>query len=864
MSDRRVQIGAVVGLLAWAGAVFASPEDESVTSFLREEGLRELLEVQLFDRIGAEEDESERRILGERLGSLYLSLIRERTTDPAARERAIARARVLCGVMPEDSLLDLRLELIAQMYRAHERSAALARIDLLDEPQRESSIAALDSIRPELDRIAAYALVSIDRLDKAASRSVGERQAVFDQELDEARATHSRARFIQGWVGYASAVLERRVVAEPILLSFGWILGFEGKSLVLDRVDTDLFEYEHVARAMLGVAMCRAHNAEVRGLGDFTEARLWLEKLTEARGTSDEVKALGRQRLLGVIARERDWREGARQALFLRDMEPETLLTTPVARDLAIQGLTAMGARDPGRGGVEGAQECARIALEQLVSLGEIGHVLELSRRFGSLPMLRSGFIAAYTRALDALSRADSERTANAYAVAADELRDAMAADDADAYRAYVRECALSLAYCEIRAERPMRAIDAIEAIRSDLVDPVQVEQARWLDILAHDGAIQGGETGLGRALREKLGSYLRDYANTDRANTLVVRFALGEHLDPRDAIGALLIDDPGDPLAITARRKLVQLLYEHPELAGLDTSEVFGAIMLHASWIWEHEPEDAETAREARERLAVARIVLETGIRAGEAADPEMLLGVVDRAASTIDAYPELGGSSGELAYRRVQILVRQGELDRASTIVLDPGSMESKLLDSARVLVFVELAERFEASGRVDDAQRVVRVGDRIREGIGQGALSDRESSILATIARAARTIGEATNDSATIGVAAGLSRRVVEYGVADVATTMMAAELAERGGGGGDRAFALDCWSTLVASLSSGDERWWRARYESLRLLRELDPDAFAGAMAQYRALYPDGAQDDWGERIDALDPGGGVSP
>lgn len=862
MSDRWFQVGLVCALLGCAGGAVASPEDETVTGFLREEGLGELLEIQLFDRILAEDDESDRRVLAERLGSLYLSMIREGALDPDSMDRSMARARVLCELMADDVLLDLRLELIVRVYQAHERAASLARIDLLDGDRRARAIEALSGIEPELERIASYAFVSIDRLNKAAARSVGEKQLAFDQELGDVRATHSRARFILGWVGYSLAVLERRVVPETVLQSFGWILGFEGKSLVLDRVDTDLFEYEHVARSMLGVAMCRSQNAEIRGGHDYTEARLWLEKLTEAPGTADDVRELGEQRLLGVVARERDWREATRRALYLRDVEPETLLTTAVARDLAIQGLLGMGERNQVSGGVEGAQECARIALEQLVSLGEIGHVLELSRRFGSLPMLRSGFIAAYTRALDALSRADSERSANAYAVASDELRRAIGSDDADSYREYVRECALSLAYCEIRAERPLRAIEAIDSILDELIDPAQIEQARWLDILAHDGAIQGGAPGLGEALRTKLGSYLRDYANTDRANTLVVRFALGEHLDPRDAIDALLIDDPDDPLALTARRKLVQLLYEHPELGGLDGSGgagVYSVILAHAQWVWANEAGAVESVREARERLAVARIVLETGIRARDAADPEVLLGVVERAESIIAESPELIGSSGEITYRRVELLVRLGMVDQASTIVMDPSSMEPRLLSSARLLVFVELARRFDESGRVDDAQRVVRVGDRIREGIGQGSLSDRDSSILSTLARATRVIGEETKDSATMGVAAGLARRVIEYGVADVRTTIMGAELAEEVG---DSGFAYRCWSTLVSSMSTSDDRWWRARYESLRLLKERDPDGFTSAMAQYRALYPEGAPDAWGEKIEALDGGGGV--
>lgn len=285
----------------------------------------------------------------------------------------------------------------------------------------------------------------------------------------------------------------------------------------------------------------------------------------------------------------------------------------------------------------------------------------------------------------------------------------------------------------------------------------------------------------------------------------------------------------------------------------------MYSVILAHAQWVWANEAGAVESVREARERLAVARIVLETGIRARDAADPEVLLGVVERAESIIAESPELIGSSGEITYRRVELLVRLGMVDQASTIVMDPSSMEPRLLSSARLLVFVELARRFDESGRVDDAQRVVRVGDRIREGIGQGSLSDRDSSILSTLARATRVIGVETKDSATMGVAAGLARRVIEYGVADVRTTIMGAELAEEVG---DSGFAYRCWSTLVSSMSTSDDRWWRARYESLRLLKERDPDGFTSAMAQYRALYPEGAPDAWGEKIEALDGGGGV--
>ncbi|MFN5661879.1 MAG: hypothetical protein ACK48N_07300, partial [Planctomyces sp.] len=73
---------------------------------------------------------------------------------------------------------------------------------------------------------------------------------------------------------------------------------------------------------------------------------------------------------------------------------------------------------------------------------------------------------------------------------------------------------------------------------------------------------------------------------------------------------------------------------------------------------------------------------------------------------------------------------------------------------------------------------------------------------------------------------------------------------AELAE---GAGNAKLSLDCWRKLLVGLPQGSPEWFRARFESIRILAITDAEAARVAIAQHRVLYPDLGPEPWGSRI-----------
>src|SRR5690606_20735093 len=61
------------------------------------------------------------------------------------------------------------------------------------------------------------------------------------------------------------------------------------------------------------------------------------------------------------------------------------------------------------------------------------------------------------------------------------------------------------------------------------------------------------------------------------------------------------------------------------------------------------------------------------------------------------------------------------------------------------------------------------------------------------------------------------------------------------------------ALDAWRRLLAGLHQGSADWYEARYHSLRLLWQTDPDTAREVMTQHRLLHPDFGPDPWGQRL-----------
>lgn len=840
------------GIFVHAG--LAAPEDEQVSQYLVEHQLDALLEVQLFDRFMSERDSDERLKIAEQLAAVYMDVMTDEGLTDEARQAVLVKGGVLVGLVPQDKLLDLRIELLVQRYNEYERTADLDRLGLLSDESRGEAIDSLAALLPELKRIAVVSGVKIEQLDRTAARTSGEAQKQHDLELRMMRSVNSRAHFIMGWAGYSDASLREAKASNEVLSSFGWVLGFEGKAPVLDQVDLDLLEYDHVARAMLGVALTKLHN------GESSEARSWLNKIIETSVSPEFAVRFAHQRVLETMLRELDWTTSVRQVRFLKEYDPESLFEIAQARLLVLQtmGTHAGGAYGQrGNGGQEGATELAKMGLERLIELGEIGHVLDLQRRFGTLPLMNSGFVGLYTQGLSELAEADDENGNGSYAQAALKLGLALESSDVERYRVHAADAALKLAYCQMRLGKPGESAKVLESSSTLFIDPATIEEAAWLMILAHDAAVQGGQDQLAERLSELIAEYIRNYPSSERANTLVVRYAMTPHLQAADAMGALVIDDPSDPMALIARRKYIQVLYKNPELVvdanDPNSNEVlFSEVLQHAQWIWEYESRDPQNVREGRERLAVVRIVLATGVGLSDP-DLSLLSRVLQVGEDLIASMPALDGSASELGFREVQVLLLQGRIEQAGEIVLSGTVLEESVASVALGMVYESAFDRFKEKPTVSVAQAVIRYGraklDQWRDG-ARIELDRKHSQIAEAVAESALYMGGALDDSTMREYGVALGIEVLEQGVPSNEGLLRTAEGAALVG---SFDVSLECWLMLVSRLSANDDGWHRARYESFRLLRQSDPIAADTAYAQYVVLYPDGSPEPWGGLI-----------
>jgi len=284
----------------------------------------------------------------------------------------------------------------------------------------------------------------------------------------------------------------------------------------------------------------------------------------------------------------------------------------------------------------------------------------------------------------------------------------------------------------------------------------------------------------------------------------------------------------------------------------------LFEVVSDHAKWLWKSEPTEIHNLNDARERLAVCRIVLGAGLGV-VAVDTRYLEGTIDRGEAIIEAFDALGEASSELAYRRVQVLLLGGEIEQAGEIALKGGSLDDSIRDTALLLVYERAFRRFGDRASVPNAQAVIRYGRGVIGGIDENTGLDNRLSVVAEgVAGAAEFFADEAGDETMREFAGALSLRVFHEGVPSGEGLVRTAVLGERYG---HSDIALECWLRLVGQVDESKVLWQRSRYESLRLMLELDPEGARAVYAQFKALHPGGIAEPWGSRIEGLMAFGG---
>lgn len=832
--------------------VNAQSGDDAVESYLRERGMTQLLETQLETRLEQATDESDRARLAESLASLYLDQLRDIDEDDPYRDVVVVRAKSLLSRVQATPMIDLRLELLVDAYTQQEEAVELHRLRLLGESRRSTAQGVLTETARALRAIERDLAPELERLTRRRTQPLGtETTRELASDIETKRRQHSLASYYLGWCGYGIAVLENRHVENDTYIAFAWLLGGEGGMPQQSELRGAALEFDHVARSAIGIAMCYAQSE------GYALAESWLNALLESDLVGELPRRAAQSRKLQVLAMKRDWYETHVYANQISDEDSGGFLSVADARFITIQALDARVSGIPGDGGEEQAEKVAQLGIEHLIDRGEIGHVVDLYQRYQSLPLLASGFIPNYAKALADLERLESSGKDSGYQDIARRFEQALKASDASRYPVHNEDCRLKLAYTLIRGDRPGEAIPHCERVIEGSLRGEAIEEARWLKIAALDRqnvlAGRSFSAALDRAVRE----YVEAYPGASRTARLILRHAMRGTLDERMAIETLASIPEDDPIAVPARRTLVQLQYQ-----SLRQSAFSDLVMLRETrelidWLIDRPESEGGNQGIARTELAIFRIGIDLALR-DDPPDPRRAESLIQLAESRRGSTPSFGLIEPELLVRRVQIALLEDRIGRAMSVIDELRGLDEDQARFAELLTLNTIIERWEVERQTRDARHLIDFGVPILASMTPGAperINPQVSSLIETISDAAGQLAELDSDESLARLALRLSKQVLERGSPSEPGLRRTAVLASRAA---DPESELEAWLRLLAAYPQDEARWYEARYESLRVMRSIDPARARSTFDQFRVLNPRLGPPPWNERIAAIFP------
>ncbi|MEM7756465.1 MAG: hypothetical protein AAF297_12635 [Planctomycetota bacterium] len=863
--------------------------DRVVEAYLARMGLDRVLAEQLRRRL--EDSSGDEKIeLAERLGGIYARLLGDARAD-SERQELERLSRELLASVPAAGSYDLRVNLAKARYLPAERVAERHRLRLVNADEAASAQATLEALARELRQLSGQLTLEIRRLEglvQGGSVNIDE----LRERLVDRRRLRALASYYAGWSSaYVAGMSGRADAARDGLRSFGVILNADvGQSPSLERLPRALLRREPVARAALGVAVCLA----VVGRGE--DAVDWLEELRSNTEVPEAVRDQVFDRMIEVLATEARWNDldlivtEARNGGSIRTIVGEAAepLEVDEARLLAIVVLEQIAGVDPDSPVRAEAERVAAAALADLVTRGEVSHVLDLLERYGSLPLGGDGFIVRYVRGLRAYGRArdahadsggdaerptSDERIQTLYIDAAELLGQAFTSDDADGFAAERGKCGLLLGLCSYYRGALVRAADRFEQLAADL--GADREQATWLGLVALDAAIDASVAESASASdrhrtlvarRDALATlYVAEYPATDRAATLLLRRAETAGLGDERAAEVLLAVAPGSPLYPTARRQAEARLYRVVRrAAGEERQRQATRYFAVAQAVLD---EDRAEAIGASSIAQAERVFESASLRARRVLDIAFTGEQPDIAAAerAIRVLEDIAGRTGvemseatrrDLAFRRLQLASARGDEDEVEVVLAQLESQGDRAAESAvRFLYNRALRAAETAPDDRDSTIELVRRGEAVLAAAESGGRTSAAemNAVRHRIASAAAWLWTKDGDTEMRDRALSLDQVSLQRGVATADALRRLGRLAEEAG---KERLALDAWRTLSAATPAGRRPWFEARFNSIRLLARTEPARAGEALTQHLALYPEGGPNPWDDRFDDL--------
>lgn len=866
---------------------------DPVEAYLQDHHLDDLLSTYLLDQLRAAPP-STRDEVAERLGKHYAALLSKAGTPERQRELE-DQARELLGLVPDSDAFELRLTLFKASFLLAEEVAQRYSLRLADPDEVNQADQTFRTIEPSFEDIGRRVDKRVEALERMEDRATQGDLTVIRDQLANARRLRSLAMYYTGWSQYYQALIDndpRKAMAAR--RSFGWLLNAPGsREPDLQNLPETLLRYEHVARAAMAVALSYSVG------GQDAVALQWLDAIEAAGETPQAVRDELWGRRIEILGRAKRWSDLQRlvdRRRLATDPAKATPLPVAEARMLAVVTLEAL--QDSGTQTTTSrtrdrlVEAIAQVALGDLVTEGEIGHVLDLVKKFGTTPMGDTGFVVLYVRALRAYERArdahqaatadsdasaddptDDTAVANRYMDAVQALEIAEAADDADKFPNEFTQARMMQGLSLYYADRLTEASKQFETVFHGTDDAKLREEALWYAIVSLDKAFDKGMKSVTEQ-RDRLATiYLQAFPATDRAATLLLRRVDEGLLTDAQAIAVLLDVPQESPLYEAARRHASRLMYRmyrasrgpERDYAAARFMEVAEELInIDVATVRNGPPDKAQQAAEA--------VVL----RVRQALDAALSITVPDlpraeRLLKVLDDTAEVGGLdlsdiAGELAYRRLQIALAKHDDDMITGATAELDRAGGVYARSGERLLYQQSVDRWQS--RPDDAGlalRVVGAGTRVLkqfEPVEQHAKDPSLIGLINTVAAAATVVSQKEDDSAMRAIAIDMDRRLVDLGKQSAISLRRLAQNAE---GAGDLDTALNSWNTLMAGLQAGSDGWFEARVESIRLLAKLKPGLARAVLDQHRVLYPDLGPEPWGPRLRDLDSQlAGVTP
>ncbi len=851
-----------------------APADR-VEAYLDQLGLEELRATHLRSRLARAKLEV-RLEIANRLGSIYAQMLDEATTRES-RERIAALARELLKSVPDSRSFDLRINLAKSRYLIAEEIAERWRVRLADQDQLDEAREILQEVGQMFDSVSAQAHRLVEELERRERRVRDEDEQTIRALLDEARRHRSLARYYAGWSRYYTAFLSGTAAsASEALRDFAWILQSGGERVPkIDLVPPSHLRFEHVARAILGVAFCHALR------GDHADAAQWIDLLRN----SDELPQSIRDELLShrlsVYAAGRRWSDIEWMIHQRGRRGSDSALSVGEARLLAVLALEGLGeqSRPEGR---EIVTVLAQVALGELVKAGEVGHVLDLVNRYDTTPIGQDGFIVRYVRGLQLYTDARDEHAAietetqrpakspvlrTRYRRAADVLGLARRADDADQFETEAARCGVLHGLGHYYADEPEVASEILRELAQGASDREVREDAMWYSIVAMERAIELGRDDFTDERDQLSAIFLETFPASERSVRLVLQRAGTDLIDPRASAEILLAIEPGSPLRPVAVRHAASQLYR--VYRATRTSERDFAALRFIEVAEESIEGDLRTIRElddddliarAQELLIRLRQVLDTsmGLSSPDVSRARWALLKIEELGSLASA--DLSDIEAELAFRRFQIALTRNSEESAALELSTLRRLGGRFSDAADRVMYRRAYEAWDRRpDQADLARDVVAHGSRVIDALRSGGMTMDDpamQSLADKVAQAALMVWNADQDEAVRDAAIALDQELIDAGIRPATVLERFAHLSEAAGAADD---ALDAWRTLLSALATGSPSWYQARYHSIRLLALADPPRAREVMDQHKLLHPDFTTQPapWGERLAELD-------